>query len=184
MARKGMLARREGYHRQLNLAHSPMLAYLTPWLSIMLASYLPSLPIASAMPLAPPLGFVMLLGWRYVRPGLLPPWAGVPLGLFDDLFSGQPLGSAILVWSLVLIAIEFIEMRFPWHGFFQDWAYAALFIVLAILAGVAFSGAPVTGAVLLAVVPQLLLSVLLFPIVARMVASLDRLRLIRFRLVQ
>jgi len=32
-----------------------------------------------------------------------------------------------------------------------------------------------------AILPQLLLSVLLFPIVSRMIARLDRLRLMRFR---
>ena len=63
----------------------------------------------------------MLLGWRMVRPGLLPLWAGAPLGAFDDLVSGQPFGSAILLWSLAMIAIELIETRFPWRGFWQDW---------------------------------------------------------------
>ena len=54
----------------------------------MLGSMLTALPLVSGLPLVPPFGFLMLLAWRFVRPGLLPVWAGLPLGLWDDLFSG------------------------------------------------------------------------------------------------
>ena len=54
--------------------------------------------------------------WRMLRPGLLPLWAGLPMGLFDDMYSGQPLGSGILLFSLTLIALDLIELRFPWSG--------------------------------------------------------------------
>lgn len=183
MARRQRLARRDRYGRQLNRAHSPLLAYVTPWLSVMIASWLPSLPVTSALPLVPPLGLITLLAWRFVRPGLLPVWAGIPLGLVDDLFSGQPLGSAILLWSLALIAIEIVQARFPWRGFLQDWAYASLFVAIILFAGVFLSGARVTGPMLGGIVPQLLLSILLFPMIARMVAFLDRIRLMRLRTV-
>ena len=82
--------RQANYRGQINRAHSPVLAGGTPWATIMLGSLAPVLPVIPAVPVLPPLGFLLLLGWRLVRPGLLPLWAGVPLGLFDDLFSGQP----------------------------------------------------------------------------------------------
>jgi rod shape-determining protein MreD len=116
-----------------------------------------------------------------VRPGLLPLWVGAPLGAFDDLFSGQPFGSAMLLWSLALIGIELIEARFPWRGFWQDWFTAGLAAVLVWLAGLMLSGAPVTPEMLVVALPQALLAVLLYPILARMVASLDRFRLARAR---
>jgi rod shape-determining protein MreD len=123
----------------------------------------------------------MLLGWRMVRPGLLPLWAGAPLGAFDDLVSGQPFGSAVLLWSLAMIVIELVETRFPWRGFWQDWFTASLVAVAYWLAALLLSGASVTPEMLTVAMPQALLSVLLYPIIARMVAGLDRFRLKRAR---
>lgn len=174
-------ARSDIYGQRINRAPSPLRARSVPYLSIMLASVIPVVLIADVMPLVPPLGFLLLLGWRMVRPGLLPLWAGAPLGAFDDLFSGQPFGSAILLWSLAMIAIEIIETRFPWRGFWLDWFTAGVMVVGYWLATLLASGAPVTPEMLLVALPQALLAILLYPIMARMVASLDRFRLARAR---
>ncbi|MGY6636594.1 MAG: rod shape-determining protein MreD [Erythrobacter sp.] len=133
------------------------------------------------MPLAPPLGFMMLVAWRIMRPGLLPVWVGAPLGAFDDLVSGQPFGSAILMWSLAMIGLELLEARFPWRGFWQDWFTAALAIVIYLLGTAAVSGATLATPLLMAMVPQALLAILLYPFIARVVAGLDRFRLTRTR---
>lgn len=167
--------------REINRAASPLRAAIVPYASILLASILPVLLIADSMPALPPLGYIMLLCWRIMRPGLLPLWIGVPLGLFDDLFSGQPIGSAVLLWSLTMIAIEVIETRFPWRGFWQDWFTAGLAIVLYIFAAMAISGASITVHQIIAAIPQLLLSILLYPFFARFVARLDHFRLVRTR---
>lgn len=181
MERLDPRARSDLYGRRINRAHSPLRARSVPYLSIMLASVVPVLLLADVMPLTPPLGFLLLLGWRIMRPGLLPLWAGAPLGAFDDLISGQPFGSAILLWSLAMIAIELIETRFPWRGFWQDWFTAGVMLTGYGLAAVIVSGAPVTREMLLVALPQVLLSILLYPIIARMVANLDRFRLARAR---
>ena len=152
-----------------------------PYGSIMLGSLLPVLLIADTMPLLPSFGFLMLLGWRMVRPGLMPLWAGAPLGAFDDLVSGQPFGSAILLWSLAMIAIELIETRFPWRGFWQDWFTASVLALIYWVASLAVSGVGLTPEMLLAATPQPVLAVLLYPMIARMVAGLDRFRLARAR---
>jgi rod shape-determining protein MreD len=122
---------------------------------------------------------MLLLAWRLLRPGLLPLWAGLPLGLFDDLYSGQPFGSGVLLFSLTLIAIELIEIRFPWRNFWLDWLTASAMLIVYLGAAAVLSGAPLTVVQLTVILPQLLLSVVLFPIVARLVAHLDRLRLMR-----
>lgn len=181
MERLNPRARSDPYGKRINRDQSPWRARSVPYLSVMLGSLLPVLLVADVMPLSPPLGYLMLLGWRMVRPGLLPLWAGAPLGAFDDLFSGQPFGSAVLLWSLTLILIETIERRFPWRGFWQDWFTASLAATLYLLAALLVSGAPVTAPMVVAALPQALLSVLLYPILARMVASLDRFRLARSR---
>ena len=172
-------ARRDRYGSKINRTHSPVRAYLVPWASIMLASVLPLFAIASAVPLIPPLGYLMLLSWRLVRPGLLPVWAGFPLGLFDDMFSGQPLGSAIFLWSLTMIALEIIETRFPWRGFFQDWAVSALLAVVYLVTAAVFSGGQLGATMLVVLVPQILLTLALIPVLSRFVAALDRFRLAR-----
>ncbi len=181
MQRLDPASRRDVYGGRINRAHSAWLATAVPWLSILLGSIAQTLPIASALPMLPPLGFAMLLGWRLVRPGLLPVWAGFPLGMFDDLFSGQPFGSAILLWSLAMLLIEIIEARVPWRGFAFDWLLGGTILLLYLLTGALVSGAPPGGPALVAMVPQIVLSLLLFPLVSRAVSALDRMRLMRFR---
>ncbi len=176
-------ARRDRFGTKINRAHMPLLAYGLPWLSILLGSLAPWLPVIAPAPVLPPLGFMMLLAWRLLRPGLLPLWAGLPLGLFDDLYSGQPLGSGVLLFSLTLIAIELIEIRFPWRNFWLDWITASAIVVLYLAIAAVLSGAPLALVQLTLIMPQLLLSVVLFPVIARLVAQLDRLRLMRVRRV-
>ena len=174
-------ARRDQFGSKINRDSSPVLAFGIPWACIMLASLIPLLPVIASGPIIPPLSYMFLLAWRFLRPGLLPMWAGLPLGLFDDLYSGQPIGSGILLFSLTMIAIDLIELRFPWRAFRQDWLLAALFITLYLLLTALFSGASLSLIQLSLIGPQLALSILLFPIVASIVGLLDRLRLTRVR---
>ena len=183
MERNDPRARSDAYGSRINRSHSPLLANFIPWASIVNASILPIFPIAAALPMVPPFGLLMLLGWRLVRPGLLPVWAGLPLGLVDDLFNGQPFGFAILTWSLILIAVELIETRLPWRAFWQDWFTAGILILLYLFAGWLLSGGQPNLHSLIALVPQAVLTILLFPIAARLVAMLDRMRLTRWRAV-
>ncbi len=176
-------ARSDAYGSRINRSHSPILANIVPWVSIVLGSLLPVFVVAAALPLIPPLGYMMLLGWRLVRPGLLAVWVGLPLGLIDDLYSGQPFGFAIFMWSVTMIAIEAIEMRMPWRNFWQDWFTACIAILVYLLAGWLLSGGEPTVRSLIAIVPQLVLSLLLFPAIARLTAALDRLRLSRWKRV-
>lgn len=181
MERLDPRARSDIYGQRINRAPYPWRMRSVPYASIMIASVLPVLLIADTMPLAPSFGFLMLLAWRMVRPGLMPLWAGAPLGAFDDLLSGQPFGFAIFLWSLALIAIELIETRFPWRGFWQDWFTASVMTIIYWLASLLFSGATITPEMVGVAAPQALIAVLLYPIIARMVSGLDRFRLARAR---
>ncbi len=181
MERYAPRARSDAYGRRINREHSPLLATALPWLSILLGSLLPMVFIATALPLVPPLGYLVLLAWRLVRPGLLPVWAGLPLGLFDDLFSGQPLGSGVLLWSLTMIGLELLDSRIPWRSFAQDWIAASMVLVAYLLLSYGVSGAVPGGPSVVALGPQLALSILLFPAAARLVSTLDRLRLTRYK---
>ncbi|MFT4027321.1 MAG: rod shape-determining protein MreD [Novosphingobium sp.] len=167
------------FRKTLNRAPSPFIAIALPWVTVMLGSLSPTWPVIASAPMLPPLGFLILLVWRQLRPGLLPVWAGLPLGLFDDLYSGQPLGSAILLWSIALIVLEVIELRFPWRNFLIDWLVAAGLIgaYLPTAMGLAQGLAPSP----LVLAPQLLTSIFAYPLVGRLVALFDRLRLLHFR---
>jgi rod shape-determining protein MreD len=164
--------------RGLNRAPMPALALGLPWVVIVLGSILQTLPLIASAPVIPPFGFLFLLAWRQLHPGLLPVWAGLPLGLIDDLYSGQPFGSAMLLWSAAMILLEAVEQRFPWRSWAMDWLVAAL-IVAAYLV-IASSLARVGGAVIV-LAPQLVVSVLVFPLAERFIALCDRVRLWRFR---
>ena len=74
----------------------PRARWLAP-LSIALASLLTLVPVVATVPFLPPFGLMMLLGWRLVRGDAMKVWMPVPLGFFDDMLSGQPLGSAMSV---------------------------------------------------------------------------------------
>jgi rod shape-determining protein MreD len=173
--------RRDAYGELIDKRHSPLVAYAIPTGSILLASLLPQFVLTAAIPYAPPAGLLMLIAWRLVRPGMLPVWAGFPLGAFDDIFSGQPFGSAILLWSLAMIAIEVLDTRLPWRTFAQDWFTAGLIFAIYALLACVISGALITLPAIIALGPQIALATLLYPLVARIVAKLDRLRLTRWR---
>ncbi|WP_293883832.1 rod shape-determining protein MreD [Sphingomonas sp.] len=152
---------------------------IVPILSVMIASLTPLLPEIWTAPILPPFGFMVLLGWRLLRDDLWPVWVALPLGLFDDIFSGQPLGSAMALWTIAFLVIDVIDSRLVWRDHWQDWGIAALAIAgeLVLALGIAH----ITGGAMpvLLLLPQILVSVLLFPIVARLCATLDRFRLAR-----
>jgi rod shape-determining protein MreD len=149
----------------------------------MLGTLLPGWLFMASAPYVPPLGFLTLLAWRQLRPGLLPVWAGLPLGFFDDLYSGQPMGSAILLWSLAMLALEVIELRFPWRSFAVEWLLATAMIVAYVLGGLGAANAAGGSTPVAVLAPQVILAVLLYPFVGRIVAALDRFRLIPLMVV-
>ncbi|MBC2669405.1 rod shape-determining protein MreD [Novosphingobium piscinae] len=170
-----------GETRSINRVHSPLLARAVPWLTVALASVVQTLPFIASAPVAPPLGFMVLLGWRQLNPGLLPVWAGLPLGLIDDLYSGQPMGAAMFLWSVAMISLDLIEQRFPWRSYLLDWAVAAGFMTgYLVLAGI-IAVPPGSLPLIRVLGPQLVLAILIFPLVERFIALCDRLRLLRFR---
>lgn len=165
------------YESRIERHPSPTKILLVPIMSVMAGSMVTALPLFTDAPLLPPLGYLMLLSWRLMRPGIWPVWIGLPLGLFDDLWSGQPFGSAGLIWSLTMLAIELVDARAVWRDHWQDWFLAAIAIILALMGGLAIAGLAHRAPEAHVIVPQILLSILLFPLVIRLCARLDRWRL-------
>lgn len=148
-----------------------------PLVSTIIGSMTVLLPVIAEWPLMPPFGLLMLLAWRLLRPELWPAWIGVPLGLVDDLFSGQPLGSAIFLWTMILIALDLLDRRLVWRDYLQDWLIAALAIIFGIGGGLVAANIGDGNGKLVQVAPQIIVSILIYPGVARFCAVLDRWRL-------
>ncbi len=152
-----------------------------PVATVMLASALPlMLPLVASSPVLPPLGLLFFLCWQLLRIEMWPVWIGLPLGLFDDLFSGAPIGTAVGLWTLASIAIHYFSQRIYWRGFFHDWGIAALLVavVQAVAALIAHEHAP-AGQVLGLVAPQIVISALLVPFILRLTGQFDNFRLKR-----
>lgn len=146
-----------------------------PWAMVAGASLLTVTPAIATLPVLPPLGLVVLLTWRLLARSALRPWAAGPLGLFDDLLSGQPLGSAMLLWSLCFLVIDVIELRLAERSFILDWLIGAGLVAAVLVAG-RFVASPAAAPLAPVLGVQVAASVLLFPAAARLVAWVDRRR--------
>lgn len=141
-------------------------------LVVMAGSLIPIVPVVSGVPWLPPFGLLLLLGWRLRSPDVLPVWAGAPLGLWDDLLSGQPLGCAMSLWTLAMVALDMIDHRLVWRAFWQDWLIAggvvAVFLFAARLASTPI-GAHVDGMIGI----QVIVSAALYPLAATLCSRVD-----------
>ena len=150
---------------------------VVPVVVTMIASLVSLLPLIATTPLIPPAGFMMLLAWRLLRPEIWPVWIGIPLGLFDDLISGQPIGTAVSLWTLTLLILDLIDSYIIWRDYWIDWLFAAATSTLYIFAGYWFSGLKGTPMNAVTLIPQILVSILAFPAFIRICVRLDRWRL-------
>lgn len=165
------------YKSRLNQEQSPSKMLAIPIASIMLGSIVTTLPFIESQPILPPFGFLMFVAWRLMRPGLLPMWAGLPFGLFDDLFSGQPFGSAALLWSICMLVMELVDSRAMWRDHWQDWFIAAILIIFVLTGGWWIAGLAYARPELIVLLPQIMLSLLIYPLMVRLCSRLDRWRL-------
>lgn len=173
-----MTRRRDASALTAPLAAGSPVAIL-PTASVMLASLITALPIMADSPMLPPCGLLMLLAWRLMRSDMWPVWIGIPLGLWDDLFSGQPVGSAIALWTMVMLAMDAVDLRLVWRDYRIDWLIGALAIAFVLVAGgmLALAGDPATIALLVA--PQFGISLFALPAAMLLVARLDSWRIRR-----
>ncbi|MFT3978226.1 MAG: rod shape-determining protein MreD [Sphingomonas bacterium] len=165
------LAPRKPFEEPLPLGR----ARAIPWATVMAGSLVTIAPFGATLGLLPPCGLLMLLAWRLLAPLALRRWAPPLLGLFDDLLSGQPLGSAMLLWSLSFFLVDLFDQRTMFRDFWQDWLIAAAAIAMCLVGG-RFVASPLTAHVDVVLVIQIVVSILVFPLAARIVAWIDRKR--------
>jgi rod shape-determining protein MreD len=147
-----------------------------PIISVMLGSLTALLPIITSAPILPPFGFMILIAWRLLHRTLWPVWMTLPLGLFDDMFSGQPIGSALFLWTLAFLTVDLFDRRMLWRDFWQEWGMASALTCLLLILQLVIAnstGNPTRSSVL---VPQMILSILLIPLITRLCARIDLVR--------
>jgi rod shape-determining protein MreD len=152
-------------------------AQVVPIVSTLLGSATALMPTVALSPTWPPLGLLMLLAWRLLRPEIWPAWIGLPLGLADDLLTGQTLGTGMVTWTACLLLADLVEGRLLWRDYWQEWLLAAIAIAFAMLAGWAIACWTGGATPVRLILPQLAISILCFPIIGRLCARLDRWRL-------
>ena len=152
-------------------------ARFVPAASVMAASLLALLPVVADAGWYPEFGFLVLIAWRLLRADAIPAWWAAPLGLFNDLVTGNPVGFSITVWTAAMLALDLADRRTMWRDYWIEWALAALLLLASEAAE--WRLAQVMGASLpfLSVAPPLLISIFAFPIAAWVVSRLDRWRL-------
>ncbi|MGB5724913.1 MAG: rod shape-determining protein MreD [Parasphingorhabdus sp.] len=166
------------WSRQSRIGRQPsqLRIKLVPPITVVLGSMITALPIITDYPILPPMGLLAVLAWRLIRPGFWPVWAGFPLGLIDDIFSGQPFGSAVLLWSVVFILLEAIDRKAVSRDYWQDWLIASIATVFVLIGGMLIVDFQTNVLRLDLLVPQMLLSILLYPFVARLIGAVDNWR--------
>lgn len=150
-----------------------------PIISTIAACLLALLPVVVSSPVVPDFAFLVLISWRLLRPEMWTATTALPLGLFNDLVAGHPLGQSMALWTLAFLIMDLIETRVLFRDYWMDWLFASLMIL-----GYTFCdwfigrlmGNHMPFGVLM---PQLAAAVLSYPVVSRFILFLDRWRLTR-----
>lgn len=152
-------------------------SWLIPVASVIGVSLMTLVPLIATIPILPPFGLMMLVAWRLGRPDALPVWSPLAFGLFDDLLSGQPLGSAMLLWTGLILTVDLLDQRLVARDFWQDWLLASGAIGGCLLLG-RFIAVPLDAHVDTLLLLQILLSLMLYPLATQLCAWLDNKRAI------
>jgi rod shape-determining protein MreD len=152
-------------------------AMLLPAVTVVAASLLSALPIVSTSGWYPDFGFLALIAWRLLRSDPWPAWWAAPLGLINDLFTGYPIGFSIALWSATMLALDLVDRRTMWRDYWIEWMLAAVLITIDEwlqwrVAAVLDAAPPFSR-----MVPPLVISICVFPLVAWVVSRADAWRL-------
>lgn len=150
-----------------------------PIITTIVACLLALLPIVVTTAFIPDVGLLALIAWRLLRPELWTITTVLPLGMFNDLVAGHPLGQSMALWTILFLAYEIMDARLVWRDYWMDWFIASLSIIFYTI-GAWYIGRLMGNESHFAVMlPQVGLSILAFPLVGHVVLALDRWRLAR-----
>jgi rod shape-determining protein MreD len=153
------------------------LARAIPALSVAAASLLPLAPIVAEVGWMPSTGFLFLLAWRLLRGDVIPAWWAAPLGVWNDLVLGLPLGFSVVTFTGAMILLDLLDRRTMWRDYWLEWLIAAALIFLAELARWQVDAATGARYPLITILPATAIAILSFPLAAWAANRIDRWRL-------
>ena len=148
-----------------------------PIISVLLAGLLALLPIVMETPYIPDFAFLVLIAWRLLRPEMWTAGNALPLGFYNDLVAGHPLGQSMALWTMIFLLFDLIDTQLGWRDYWMDWLLAAAAILFYVYGGWYVARLMGSQAEFNVMLPQIFVSVFTFPLVARLVLGLDRWRL-------
>ncbi|HEV2595774.1 MAG TPA: hypothetical protein VGU01_11290 [Sphingomicrobium sp.] len=162
--------------RRIGQGPSPIAAYV-PAATVVAASFLAALPIVSTSGWYPDFGYLVFIGWRLLRADPWPAWWAAALGFVNDLFTGYPVGFSIALWSATMLGLDLIDRRTMWRDYWVEWILAA--VLIAIDEWLQWRVARFIGAgpAFVRMVPALVISICIFPVIAWVVSRIDARRL-------
>jgi rod shape-determining protein MreD len=150
-----------------------------PITSTLAASLLALLPIVMSSALIPDFALLLLIAWRLLRPEMWSALMVLPLGLANDLIAGHPIGQSMALWTILFLIYDIMDIRLVWRDYWMDWFVAAISIIFYTY-GVWYIGHLMGNAINFKIMlPQVGLSIFCYPLIARLVLTLDRWRLAR-----
>lgn len=150
-----------------------------PIVSTVAACLLALLPIVVSSPLIPDFALLVLIAWRLLRTEMWTATTALPLGLFNDLVAGHPLGQSMALWTILFLAYDIMDARVVWRDYWMDWFIAALSIIFYTF-GAWYIGRLMGNTIDFTVMlPQIGIAIFAYPVVARLILGLDRWRLSR-----
>lgn len=152
-------------------------APFVPAASVAAASLLSLLPIVAQVGWGPDFGFLMLIAWRLLRNDAFPAWWAAPLGLWNDLVTGSPIGLSVFVWPLAMILLDLADRRTMWRDYWLEWLLAAVLLFIRAVIGWRVDGLMGAAHDMHMIWSPLLIAVLAFPLAAWAASRLDRWRL-------
>ena len=150
-----------------------------PTASVLVACLTVLLPVVLTTLIVPDLAFMTLIAWRMLRPEIWSPKAALAFGLFEDLVAGHPLGQSMALWTITFLALDILDAKLSFRDYWMDWFFAAIALTFHTFGVWYVARLMGNGAEFSVMLPQLALSILGFPLVARVVLALDRWRLSR-----
>jgi len=153
------------------------LARVIPALSVALASLLPLAPVVAEVGWMPDTGLLLLLAWRLLRGDVIPAWWAAPLGLWNDLVLGLPLGISVVTFTASMILLDLLDRRTMWRDYWLEWLLASALIALAEVVRWQVDGAMGARYPFTTILPASAIAVLSFPLAAWAASRIDHWRL-------